>query len=281
MYSKTVEYLAAFDNQHDFERMCADILNELAYKEVVPIALRGGDDDGKDITFTTENAGRGLVCVTLRKNIDKKFKEDFSRRRVGEYEKYVLFCTAYLTAKQKADFSRFCAEVLEADFVPYDVEALRSLLDGPLTKVRGMYLYLSEDDEKEQKILNRVISFLEDRRVLYNKYYIEQPHACIGSVREMRHFLTERRAELGRDSELAKTLGTMLSACRRFLNVAEQLECNHRLPRLYTDYNGQIFYTALGAMREAFGRCLDQISSVYKIGIEGDLATLLLPTSED
>ena len=126
MYSKTIDYLEKFDNQHDFERMSADILNALGYKDVVLIAPRGGSDGGRDITFTTESGGKGLGCVTLRKDIEMKFKEDFSKRKAGEYEKYILFCTAYLTASQKLQFTVYCFEKLQALFVPYDMEALRS-----------------------------------------------------------------------------------------------------------------------------------------------------------
>ncbi len=61
----------------DFERMAADILNALGYREVVLIAPRGGSDSGKDITFTTESGGKGLACVTLRDDIQRKFEEDF------------------------------------------------------------------------------------------------------------------------------------------------------------------------------------------------------------
>lgn len=59
MYSHTRAVLEQFDNPHDFERMCTDILNALGYKDVVPIAPRGGSDGGKDITFTTESGYPG------------------------------------------------------------------------------------------------------------------------------------------------------------------------------------------------------------------------------
>src|SRR5205823_8333242 len=121
MYSKTIDYLEKFDNQHDFERMNADILNALGYKDVVLIAPRGGSDGGRDITFTTESGGKGLACVTLRQDIEVKFKQDFSRRTAGEYEKYILFCTAHLTAKQKLDCIGFCVGPLQAELVPYDI----------------------------------------------------------------------------------------------------------------------------------------------------------------
>ena len=38
MYSQTVAMLEKFDNQHDFERMCADILFALGYRDVELIA---------------------------------------------------------------------------------------------------------------------------------------------------------------------------------------------------------------------------------------------------
>src|SRR5260370_37866142 len=98
MYSHTRAVLEQFDNPHEFERMCTDILNALGYKYVVPIAPRGGSDGGMDITFATTTGGKGLACVTLRKDIEKKFDEDFSKRKAGEFEEYFFFCTAYLTA---------------------------------------------------------------------------------------------------------------------------------------------------------------------------------------
>ena len=147
MFSQTRTALEQFDNQHDLERMAADILNALGCTEVVLIAPRGGSDGGRDITFTTESGGKGLACVTLRQDIEVKFKQDFSRRTAGEYEKYILFCTAHLTAKQKLDFIGFCVGTLQAELVPYDIEALRSLLDSSLKSIREHYLHIKDDSK--------------------------------------------------------------------------------------------------------------------------------------
>ncbi len=140
MYSHTIAVLEKFDNQHDFERMAADILNASGYKNVVPIAPRGGSDGGMDIKFSTDDGKRGLACVTLRKDIDSKFKEDFSKRSAGEFDLYILFCTACLTASQKSQFAQYCLDTLQAAFVPHDIEALRSLLDSALQQIKEKYL---------------------------------------------------------------------------------------------------------------------------------------------
>lgn len=81
MFSQTVAALEKFDNQHEFERMCADILIAQGYEDVVLVAPRGGSDRGMDITFRNQRGERGLACVTLREDIMVKFKEDFSQRR--------------------------------------------------------------------------------------------------------------------------------------------------------------------------------------------------------
>jgi hypothetical protein len=140
MFSLTQKALEDFDNPSDFERMCADLLTELGYQDVVPIAPRGGSDGGKDITFKTSNRRLGLACVTLRKDIEAKFKEDFSKRRPGDFETYMLFCTAYLTAAQKTKFSDYCRVNLHADFEPRDIEVLRNLLDTKHGKIRERYI---------------------------------------------------------------------------------------------------------------------------------------------
>src|SRR5262245_52507870 len=130
MFSLTHKALEDFDNQHDFERMCAAILNAQGYRDVVLMAPRGGSDGGRDITFTTPIGEKGLACVTLRKDINQKFDEDFSQRSAGEYAKYVLFCNVYLTVQQKGKFVVYCKDNLIAGFVPQDIEALRAILDS-------------------------------------------------------------------------------------------------------------------------------------------------------
>jgi hypothetical protein len=45
-------------------------------------------------------------------------------------------------------------------------------------------------------VARRVISYLEDRRVLYNPTELEVPQHCIQSVLDIRHFLSH---ELGTD----------------------------------------------------------------------------------
>jgi hypothetical protein len=160
MLSLTQKALEEFDNQHDFERMCADILNALGYKDVTPIAPRGGSDGGRDIVFTTEDGGKGLACVTLRKDSEVKFDEDFSQRKTNEYEKYYFFTNRYLTATQKLKFAKYCLEKLNAEFISQDREALRSLLDNALQSVRKRYLNIDDEDSSRlRKHITKILKY--------------------------------------------------------------------------------------------------------------------------
>jgi hypothetical protein len=153
MYSETIARLEKFDNAHDLERLCADILAYYRQEDIELTAPRGGRDGGKDITFLTNKGGKGLACVTLRKDIEKKFREDFHQRQAGEFEKYYFFCIVNVTAAQKQQFKRYCQESLQAELIIQDIEALRCLLDGPLTSIRQHYLGMKEAKENAHNAL--------------------------------------------------------------------------------------------------------------------------------
>jgi hypothetical protein len=135
--------------------------------------------------------------------------------------------------------------------------------------------------ETERMIAKSVVTFLEDRRVLYNPTELELPHHCISSVGEIRHFLTEKLAELDQNSELTKNVRMMRSACRKFLDAAQRLERDRGLSFSHTSYSAWVFYGSLGEMRGTFGMCLAQIVLAYGLDIEKDLATILPASYKD
>lgn len=106
MLSPTKYALEEFDNAHDFERMCADILNSLGYQHVTPIAPQGGNDGGKDIEYTTSDKSKGLACVSLEKKYKTKFINDLNKHKKGDYSEYIIFSNQYITAKNKKIYKR-------------------------------------------------------------------------------------------------------------------------------------------------------------------------------
>jgi hypothetical protein len=75
--------------------------------------------------------------------------------------------------------------------------------------------------ETEKDEAQKIITFLEDRRVLYGPFDLEIRDHCIRSVLEIRSFLTGERQNLQPRLKLAQTLRGMRANARRFLDVSQ------------------------------------------------------------
>ena len=156
MYNATRRSLLDFDNQHEFERLAADVLNALGFSEVKPIAPRGGGDGGKDITFR-DGELEGVGFVTLDKGIQGKFALDLGKLQPGE-GKIAFFCNVDVTPKQRLSFAR---DALVKGYVVdiYDLERLRSLFDSTLTEQRRRYLGI--DDSAAAGLRSQITKLLK------------------------------------------------------------------------------------------------------------------------
>ena len=129
----------------------------------------------------------------------------------------------------------------------------------------------------------RIITFLEDRRVLYNPASMELPDHCVRSVIEIRQHLTSELGQLDNDAELAKSLRAMRAACRKFLNLTQDNERGRDIIR-YGHHHGHWanweFNGALGEMRGVFGIHLALLATEYGLDVEDELASIL-PGTED
>jgi hypothetical protein len=137
-------------------------------------------------------------------------------------------------------------------------------------------------------IARRIMTFLEDRRVLYNPSEVEVPAHCIESVLDIRRHLTDIMMEHGQADELQKNLRAMRAACRRFLErmqISPQDEDSRILREVarqrigYADFR---FNQALGELRGVFGIHVAQIAVKYGLEVEDQLASIFpsKPTPE-
>src|SRR5258706_15262643 len=157
MLSPTKRALEDFDNQHDFERMAADILNGLGYTDVEPMAPGGGGDGGSDIKFRDGDA-ESTAFVSLNKKIEQKFRRDLAKIPVGEGS-IALFCNVGVTPSLKVELAK---ATIERGFTLqiYDLERLRSLLDGSLREIRRRYLGIDDAaSELIRKDLKKLLRF--------------------------------------------------------------------------------------------------------------------------
>ena len=124
-------------------------------------------------------------------------------------------------------------------------------------------------------VARRVVSFLEDRRVLYNPYQLEDPRHCIQSVIEIRHFLTEELGSSDPDNELSNSLRAMRAASRKFLDTVNPGQGKSHYVGYQSHFDDWVFNSALGELRGVFGVHIAQIAAQHGLDVEDDLASIL------
>jgi len=128
----------------------------------------------------------------------------------------------------------------------------------------------------EKEVAQRVIVFLEDRRVLYTRLDLEVKGPVIWSIEEIRTKLTQELASgMDTSSQLVSSLRAMRAACRRFLMIAQHPTYSR------VGQRDMIFWTALGELRATFGICIAQLALTYHIDVEDELASIFPESSND
>ena len=127
--------------------------------------------------------------------------------------------------------------------------------------------------EAERTVAARVVTFLEDRRVLYAPSEVEVPHHCVQSVLHIRQDLTRELQAVDRDSPLSATLRALRAACRKFLDTVGPMD--HRFSPIGNGYQDWVFIGALGELRGTFGIHIATVATSYGLDVEDELAAIL------
>lgn len=128
--------------------------------------------------------------------------------------------------------------------------------------------------EPEIAVARRVLAFLEDRRALFNPYYLEVADQCIHSVVEIRRFLTDEIGRLPGDSKLGEHLRGIRAACRRFLDSMQPSSRRRLRPHWSGSFESE-FFTQLGELRASVGLRIAAIALMNGLDVEGELARTL------
>jgi hypothetical protein len=130
--------------------------------------------------------------------------------------------------------------------------------------------------EVEVNKAKRVITYMEDRRVLFNPYELEMPEHCVHSVIEIRHYLTNELGDIDNKSPLGMSLRAMRASCRKFLDTVDA-RGNDLVHFGWQKghWASWEFNSALGELRGVFGIHLAQIAAEHGLDIEKPLAGIL------
>lgn len=126
----------------------------------------------------------------------------------------------------------------------------------------------------DAEVARRVVTFLEDRRLLFGDRHSEDELHCVRSAIEIRQFLTDELAKAKPGKSLEQSLRAMRVAMRAFVEAAGPNAVNFRY---HHGYMTDPFSLALGELRSLVGLHLAVVADQYGIDIEDDLAQILPP----
>jgi hypothetical protein len=126
----------------------------------------------------------------------------------------------------------------------------------------------------DEDVARRVVTVLEDRRLLFGERHSEDEMHCVHSAIEIRKLLTDELARAKPGRSLAESLRAMRTAMRAFVDAAGPEARNFRY-----HYGNQTDRSslALGELRSLVGLHLAVIADRYGIEVEPDLARILPP----
>jgi hypothetical protein len=130
--------------------------------------------------------------------------------------------------------------------------------------------------KSKRDVVRRIVTYLEDRRALYEEQHMEYTPWVEESVLEIRKELTEVLKQCPEDETLTEPIRAMRAACREFLNAAGP----HGGGRHYHPRDAEM-WIALGRLRGVFGLHLARLCAAYGVDVEPDLATIFPTTNED
>jgi hypothetical protein len=126
----------------------------------------------------------------------------------------------------------------------------------------------------DQDVIQALITFLEDRRVLFNLEYLEVASQVDRSVEDMRKELTEALQQVDRKSPSVAPLRALRAACRRYLDNPRQTFRHMGSHDGRHNHNEPGFFLALGELRATFGHELKLLDDLFDIDMESQLRTL-------
>jgi hypothetical protein len=121
----------------------------------------------------------------------------------------------------------------------------------------------------KRKIALGLITFLEDKRVLYVPHDMEYEAWAAQSVLQIREELTRTLQQCPPKDELTGPIKAMQAGCRMFLDL---MGSQFGRGRFFDDQN---MWVAIGQLRGVFGDQLAQLSVAYGIEVAGELATII------
>jgi hypothetical protein len=116
-----------------------------------------------------------------------------------------------------------------------------------------------------------LLRYLEDRRVLYRPFEMENSQHCVSSVLDMRQALTQSLKDLSPQSQLYKRIQKIRRACRDFSDIVGAKKFDDApLP-----VQNSILFRELERLRKTAGLAIAEVAIGFNLDVEDDLAAAI------
>jgi hypothetical protein len=130
----------------------------------------------------------------------------------------------------------------------------------------------------DEEIAKKVISYLEDRRLLFGRRHLDDQLHCVQSANDIRRFLTDQLSQAKVGKSLEQSLRAMRAAAREFVEAAGPNARNFSYDEGALNHE---FGRALGRLQGLVGQHVALIADKYGIEVESELAQILPPMVDD
>ncbi|MFI9653419.1 DUF6650 family protein [Guyparkeria sp. GHLCS8-2] len=120
-------------------------------------------------------------------------------------------------------------------------------------------------------LAEETLVYLSDKRVLFNRFDMEDAGHCIQSVDNVRNHLERQRGKLQGNKELDKSLAAMQRACRRFMDYVG----HPKYSSLEKPIQESILENELQRLRSSIGKQVATLSISFGVDVEDELASII------
>lgn len=124
-----------------------------------------------------------------------------------------------------------------------------------------------EIDASERKAARQLLTFIEDRRVLFNPVDLEDQRHAEASITEIRGRCTDVISQVDDEASVGHAARAIREACRRFFD--------NRQGQVRGGPSERDFILALGELRGRVGQHILAIANDYEMKVEDQLAAVL------
>jgi hypothetical protein len=150
-------------------------------------------------------------------------------------------------------------------------KALAKRLTGIACPIGGISWKPPVDEQDKSR---RLLTYLEDRRALYQPYDMEVGPYVVKSILDIRERLTADLEEVSKSSVLGESLVAMRAACRDFLNKTQ-------VPDKRGYFMGAMIISALGSLRAVLGIHIARVACAYDLEVTEPLASAVPADPDD